>query len=64
MARAIRTTAESLGIPYLNQYAIAGGAAAMRSAGIMGRDGVHFTVAGYNLWGNILADAVIEKLQP
>ncbi|MDE6206754.1 MAG: hypothetical protein K2M55_03000 [Muribaculaceae bacterium] len=64
MARAIRTTAESLGVPYLNQYAIAGGAAAMRSAGIMGRDGVHFTVAGYNLWGNILADAVIEKLQP
>lgn len=62
MARAIRLTAENLGVPYLNQYALAGRASEMSSAKILGKDGVHFTATGYRLWGNLLADAILEKI--
>lgn len=64
VARTIRTVSADMHIPYLNQYAIGGSAASMRQAHILGSDGIHFTVAGYQLWGNILSDAILEQLQP
>lgn len=63
MARAIRLYAEENKIAYYNHYAIAGRASAMRSAHLMSKDGVHFTRTGYILWGNLLADALLEQLQ-
>ncbi len=62
MARAIRLHAEELGIPYYNHYALAGSAQAMRKAKVLGADGVHFTAAGYRLWGDLLGDALLDKL--
>ena len=62
MARAIRLHAEELGIPYYNHYALAGSAQAMRQAKVLGADGVHFTAAGYRLWGDLLGDALLDKL--
>lgn len=62
IARTVRLHAEELGVPYYNHYAIAGSAAKMKTAKVLGRDGVHFTATGYRLWGNLLADAILEKL--
>lgn len=64
VARTVRLHAEENGIAYYNHYAVAGNAANMRSAKVLGNDGVHFTAAGYRLWGNLLADAILEKLTP
>lgn len=63
MARAIRLYAENEGIAYYNHYAVAGSAAKMKSAGVLARDGVHFTAKGYRLWGNLLSDALLNQLQ-
>ena len=62
MARAIRLYAEVENIPYYNHYAVAGSASKMKSAGILSRDGVHFTAKGYRLWGNLLSDALLKEL--
>lgn len=62
MARAIREYAEGEGMPYYNHYSVAGSAAKMKSAGVLSRDGVHFTAAGYRLWGNLLSDALLKQL--
>lgn len=65
IAKAIRLYGEAEGIPYYNHYALAGGAGAaakMKSAKVLSSDGVHFTAAGYRLWGNLLADAVLSEL--
>ena len=54
------------GIPFYDTYAVAGGAgsaAKMKSAKVLGSDGVHFTAGGYRLWGALLADAIIEELE-
>lgn len=64
VARTIRLFAEDENIPYYNHFAIAGNAPSQRKAGILGRDGVHYTVDGYRLWGNLLADAILEALKP
>lgn len=61
----IRTYAADKGIPYYDHYGVAGGAGAaakMKAAGILGRDGIHYTATGYRLWGSLLADAVIAAL--
>ena len=63
MARAIRLYAEKEGVAYYNHYAVAGSAAKMKSAGILSRDGVHFSAKGYRLWGNLLSDALLNQLQ-
>lgn len=63
MARAIRLYAEENNVAYYNHYAIAGRASALRSAHLLSKDGVHFTRTGYALWGNLLADALLEQLQ-
>lgn len=63
MARTIRLFAEKNNIPYYNHYAVAGRASAMRSSRLLSKDGVHFTRTGYTLWGNLLADALLEHLQ-
>lgn len=64
VARAIRLYAESEGIPYYNHFAVAGNAASQRKAKLLGRDGVHYTVNGYQLWGNLLADAILNAMKP
>ncbi len=35
----------------------------MKQAQVLGRDGVHFTSAGYRLWGSLLSDALLEVLE-
>lgn len=62
----IKNYAESHGIPLYDTYSVAGGdgaAAAMKRAQVLGRDGVHYTPAGYRLWGGLLSDALLEKLK-
>ena len=54
------------GIPLYDTYELAGGtgaAAKMKQAQVLGRDGVHFTSAGYRLWGSLLSDALLEVLE-
>ena len=34
----------------------------MKAGGILGKDGIHYTVAGYQLWGLLLADAILAEL--
>lgn len=63
MARSIRLYAEEHSIPYYNHFAVAGNAASQRRAHLLGADGVHYTVAGYRLWGNLLADAVLKAME-
>lgn len=63
MAKAIRTFAEESGIPYYNMYAVAGNASTQKNEGLLGRDGVHYTAKGYRVMGNLLADALLEKLK-
>lgn len=63
IARTIRQYAEANNIPYYNTYAVAGRASAQRRAHLLSKDGVHYTRTGYNLWGNLLADAILEKLR-
>lgn len=63
---AIRDYAESEGIPYYDHFSIAGGegaAAKMKTAKILGKDGIHFTATGYQLWGNLISDALLEALK-
>ena len=65
VARTIRLCAEANGIPYYNHYALAGGsgsAAQMSKAKVLGADGIHYTATGYRLWGNLLSDAILDKL--
>ncbi len=62
----IKNYAESHGIPLYDTYEVAGGdgaAAAMKSARVLGRDGIHYTPAGYRLWGGLLSDALLEELK-
>ena len=63
IARTMRLFAEEKGIPYYNQYAVAGSAASQRKAHLLGSDGVHYTVAGYRLWGNLLSDAILDGMK-
>lgn len=35
----------------------------MKTAKVLGTDGIHFTAGGYRLWGSLLADAIIEELE-
>ena len=63
LARAIRLYAEANNIPYYNHYAVAGRAASLKNAHLLGKDGVHYTREGYKLWGNLLADALLERLK-
>lgn len=66
MRRVIMRYARENGIPFYDTYSIAGGAGAaakMKSAKVLGSDGVHFTAGGYRLWGALLADAIIEDLE-
>lgn len=63
IARAVRQYAEENHIPYYNHYAVAGAADRQRSAGVIGRDGVHYSANGYRLWGNLLADALLKHLK-
>ncbi len=64
IARSIRLYAEDEGIPYYNHFAVAGNAPSQRKAKLLGRDGVHYTVNGYQLWGNLLADAILDAMKP
>ena len=66
MRGVIMRYARENGIPFYDTYAVAGGAgsaAKMKSAKVLGSDGVHFTAGGYRLWGALLADAIIEELE-
>lgn len=57
--------AGSHSVPVYDHYAVAGGKGAadkLKSAGLLGRDGVHFTAGGYRLWGNLLGGALLENL--
>ncbi|MBP3537890.1 MAG: hypothetical protein J6J93_10200, partial [Muribaculaceae bacterium] len=63
IARTMRLFAEEKGIPYYNQYAVAGSAASQRKAHLLGSDGVHYTAAGYRLWGNLLSDAILDGMK-
>lgn len=63
IARGIRQFAESENIPYYNHFAVAGNAASQRGARILGADGVHYTANGYRLWGNLLADALLDAMK-
>lgn len=61
----IRAYAADQGIPYYDHYGVAGGsgaAAKMKAAGILGRDGIHYSATGYRLWGSLLADAIMAGL--
>ncbi len=63
---AVAAEAERAGIPYYDHFALAGGvgsAAKMQKCGVLGKDGVHFTAEGYRLWGNLLADAILNALE-
>lgn len=65
MAAIVRDEAAAAGIPFYDHYAVASGrgaASRLTDAGILGKDGVHFTANGYKLWGSLLADALLEKL--
>lgn len=62
----VRNFAEREGLPLYDTYEVVGGRGAapkMKSDGILGKDGVHFTAAGYRLTGSIFADALIEALK-
>lgn len=66
MRGVIMRYARENGIPFYDTYAVAGGAgsaAKMKSAKVLGSDGVHFPAGGYRLWGALLADAIIEELE-
>ena len=61
----LKQYAQEHAIPFYDHFAIAGGAGSaskMKKASVLGRDGVHFTAAGYRLWGNLLADALLREL--
>ena len=61
---AIRDFARQEGIAYYDHYEIArstGGAAKMKKDGVLSKDGVHYTAQGYRLWGNLLADAILNQ---
>ncbi len=65
MRDALRNMAVEEGVPLYDHYSVAGGtgaAANMKKAGLLGRDGVHMTVAGYQLFGGLLADALLARL--
>ena len=62
VARTMRLFAEENGIPYYNQYAVAGSAESQRRAHLLSKDGVHYTATGYRLWGNLLSDAILDIL--
>ncbi len=65
VASVIRRYAEANGIAVYDHYALAGGDAAaseLKAAGLLGRDGVHYTVRGYRLWGELLGQAVLAEL--
>lgn len=59
-----RYAAES-GIAFYDHYAVAGGAGAaaeLKKAGLLGRDGIHYSTTAYRLWGALLADAIAVRL--
>ncbi|MCH5220958.1 MAG: hypothetical protein J1F05_01320 [Muribaculaceae bacterium] len=61
----IMSYAKEHNIAYYDHFAVAGGegsAKKMQNSKVLNKDGVHFTSAGYFLWGNLLADALISEL--
>lgn len=65
VADVISRYAKRNNIAFYDRYALAGGAGAakgMQEAGLLGRDGVHFTRAGYTLWGRLYAKALADAL--
>ncbi len=63
---AVMEVAAAEGIPVYDMFSLAGGrgaAARMQNAGILGRDGVHFTADGYRMWGHLLAGALLNELK-
>lgn len=61
----IKTYAAEHGISYYDHYSVAGGVGAakkMKNAKILSKDGVHYSYDGYCLWGNLLADAILEQI--
>lgn len=61
----IKKYAEERGLAYYDHYSVAGGegaAAKMKNAKILSKDGVHYSYDGYRLWGNLLADAILEQI--
>ncbi|MCM1067619.1 MAG: GDSL-type esterase/lipase family protein [Muribaculaceae bacterium] len=65
VASTVKAFAAAHGIALYDHYGVAGGtgaAAAMKKAGVLGKDGVHYTVAGYELWGALLAEAILEEI--
>ena len=66
MRDALRDMAQREGVPLYDHYIVAGGtgaAANMKKSGLLGSDGVHMTVAGYRLFGDLLADALLARLR-
>lgn len=65
LSRSLRLYAEKEHIPLYHHYRVAGGAGAaskMRQAHILSSDGIHYTSEGYRLWGNLLADAILQSI--
>lgn len=63
MRNAILQYAAAHKIPVYDTYAVAGSATELEGAGILSKDGVHFTATGYRIWGNLLADALLNVLK-
>lgn len=62
----IRDYAVENGIPLYDTYEISGGsgaAAKMKTAKVLGTDGVHYTSAGYRLWGTLLSTALLREFK-
>jgi len=65
MRDALIEMAAEKGVALYDHYSVAGGtgaAANMKKAGLLGKDGVHLTVAGYRLFGDMLANALLSQL--
>ena len=65
MRDALIEMAAEKGVALYDLYSVAGGtgaAANMKKAGLLGKDGVHLTVAGYRLFGDMLANALLSQL--
>lgn len=61
----IKGYAAKEGIPYYDHYEAFGGtgaAAKLKAAHLLGKDGIHYTVEGYRLCGDMLADALLRSL--
>lgn len=63
MRNAILSYGAKHNIPVYDTFAVAGQAADLEAAGILSKDGVHFTAQGYRVLGNLLADAILAALR-